>query len=93
MDIYKIIQKPLLTEKSTRLREQNKYVFVVDRQSNKIEIKKAVETMFRVNVVKVNTANMPGKTKRLGLHMGKRSDWKKAYVWLKKGEKIEALEV
>ncbi len=89
-----IIKKPLVTEKGTRLKEQgNFYVFAVAEKANKIEIKAAVEKLFNVKVVSVNTAIMHGKTRRLGRRIGVKSDWKKAYVLLEKGQKITALEV
>jgi large subunit ribosomal protein L23 len=70
----------------------NQIVIKVDPQANKIEIKKAVEQMFNVKVDKVRTANMYGKTKRVGKYMGKRNDWKKAIVSLAEGHKIDFLE-
>ena len=89
-----IIKKPLVTEKGTRLKEQgNFYVFAVAEKANKIEIKAAVEKLFNVKVISVNTAIMHGKTRRLGRRIGVKSDWKKAYVLLEKGQKITALEV
>ncbi len=89
-----IIKKPLVTEKGTRLKEQgNFYVFAVAEGANKIEIKAAVEKLFNVKVISVNTAIMHGKTRRLGRRIGVKSDWKKAYVLLEKGQKITALEV
>ncbi len=89
-----IIKKPLVTEKGTRLKEQgNFYVFAVAEEANKIEIKAAVEKLFNVKVISVNTAIMHGKTRRLGRRIGVKSDWKKAYVLLEKGQKITALEV
>ncbi|MEW6410403.1 MAG: 50S ribosomal protein L23 [Nitrospirota bacterium] len=90
---YDIISKPLLTEKSSKIKEaQNKIVFKVARDANKIEIKKAVEEVFNVKVLKVATMNFLGKTKRTRLRKGKRPDWKKAIVTLKPGEKIQVLE-
>lgn len=90
---YDIISKPLLTEKGSKMKEaQNKIVFKVARDANKIEIKKAVEEIFNVKVLKVATMNFLGKTKRTRLRKGKRSDWKKAIVTLKPGEKIQVFE-
>ena len=87
-DHYKTILKPILTEKSTRLKEENNLLcFLVARNANKIEIKKAVEALFRVKVDSVRTMNRRGKIKRVGRSEGKKADWKKAYVKLKKGEK------
>jgi large subunit ribosomal protein L23 len=82
--------QPLLTEKVTGLREHhNKIGFLVRRDANRIEIKRAVESALNVKVARVNTMNMMGKTKRLGKFSGKRPDWKKAIVTLKPGEKLE----
>lgn len=82
-----------LTEKGTKLRTQeNKYLFVVDRNSNKLEIKRAVEGLFKVKVRKVTTMNQRGKLKRMGRFEGKRSSWKKAIVQLMPGEAIEVFE-
>lgn len=82
-----------LTEKGTKLRTQeNKYLFLVERNSNKLEIKKAVEDLFKVKVKKVTTMNQHGKLKRMGRFEGKRSNWKKAIVQLVPGEAIEVFE-
>jgi len=87
-DQYKTIIKPILTEKSTKLKEEdNLLCFMVARDANKIEIRKAVESLFKVKVASVRTMNRRGKMKRVGRSVGKRADWKKAYVRLKKGEK------
>ena len=88
---HSIIKKMLLTEKGTRLTEkENKYLFRVDGTAPKIEIKQAVEKLFGVKVDKVNTMNRPGKNKRLRtMTYGKTSEWKRAVVTLKPGEKIE----
>lgn len=91
-DPRNIIKTALTTERSTNLRtEHNKYVFVVDGDANKIEIKKAVEELFKVKVLDVTTMTVHGKTKRLGRFEGKKSDWKKAVVRLHSGETIEQL--
>lgn len=86
--IYDIIKKPCLTEKGNTLQElQNKVVFEVDTRANKIEIKKAVETLFNVSVKKVATSNVQGKQKRVGAKStGKTSNWKKAYITLAEGK-------
>ncbi|MBI5026292.1 MAG: 50S ribosomal protein L23 [Nitrospirae bacterium] len=90
---YDILVKPLLTEKGNKLKEaDNKVLFKVARDANKMEIKKAVEETFKVKVDRVATINCMGKKKRLGKHEGKRPDWKKAIVTLKKGEKLDFLE-
>jgi large subunit ribosomal protein L23 len=83
----------MISEKgSLMLEKANSYVFEVDPGCNKLEIKKAVELIFNVNVVSVRTMNMAGKTKRLGVHLGRRSHWKKAIVKLKEGQTIELFE-
>ena len=90
---HDILLKPLLTEKLTSLREKgNKVGFVVRSDANRIEIKRAVETMLKVRVERVNVMNVRGKTKRLGKFTGRRSDWKKAIVTLKAGEKLDMFE-
>lgn len=92
MDPRDIIKKPIVTEKSTRLMEMNKYCFVVDRRANKIQIKEAIETIFNVRVLDVNTMQMLGKMKRMGRHEGRRPNWKKAIVTLEPGSRIEYFE-
>jgi len=88
-----IIVIPLITEKGSNLRmAENKYIFQVAKKANKPEIKKAVEELFKVKVEKVTTMIMHGKTKRVGRFEGKRPDWKKAIVELKKDQKIEFFE-
>jgi large subunit ribosomal protein L23 len=92
-DFSQILKRPLITEKGTRLREKdNKVIFAVPRDANKVEIKHAVEEMFNVHVEGVKTMIVKGKTKRWGLHPYSRSDWKKAIVTLKKGETIAFYE-
>ncbi len=87
---YRIIKKPLITEKSTRLQDsQNKYCFLVDKKANKVQIREAVERIFNVKVLSVNTMVRKGKMKRVGLNVGKGSDWKRAIVTLKQGHRIE----
>lgn len=94
MDIHQIIKKPLITEKGSRLKEKkNIYIFAVDINANKIEIKNAVEKLFGVKVKSVNTAVMHGKTRRLGRREGRKPDWKKAFITLHKDSKIQQLEV
>jgi len=88
-----IIVRPLVTEKISALQEtENKVAFVVNRDANKIEIKKAVEEKFDVKVKKVATVNMKGKFKRLGKFEGRRPHWKKAIVTLREGFKINFFE-
>lgn len=92
-DPYSIIIQPLITEKSTRLKDDyNKHAFKVHRDANKIEIKKAIESLFNVSVLKITTSNMKGKVKRLGIHQGKRPDWKKAIVTLAENDHIDFFE-
>ncbi|HSE82982.1 MAG TPA: 50S ribosomal protein L23 [Thermodesulfobacteriota bacterium] len=87
-----VIKRPVITEKSSNLREADWYVFSVDRKANKKEIKDAVENIFKVKVDKIRTLTLPGKNvKRFGRVMGKSSPLKKAYVKLKEG-KIEFFE-
>ncbi len=90
MNAHTIIKSPVVTEKSTDLTEKyNKYSFAVDGRANKIEMKKAIEVLFKVKVIKVNTVKMRGKQKRVRFRQGKTPDWKKAIVTLRKGDKIE----
>jgi len=88
-DAHSIIMSPLRTEKGTNLLVYNKYLFWVDRRANKIEIKDAVEELYKVTVEKVNTVTVKGKKRRVRYVQGKTSDWKKAVVTLKSGDKIE----
>ena len=90
---YDIIIRPIITEKSMEAIEEKKYVFEVAPSANKIEIRKALETIFGVKVQSVNTVKVQGKTKRMGVHVGKRSDMKKAYIQLTADSKaIELFE-
>lgn len=87
--VYDVIRRPLITEKSTQLKEtQRALCFEVQRDATKPEIKKAVEALFEVKVDSVRVINVRGKLKRQGRYAGRRADWKKAYVVLKKGEKM-----
>lgn len=91
--LYRILKRPLVTEKSNTAKEAyNKLFFEVDRKANKIEIKQAVEHIFKVNVLDVATFNMKGKKKRVGRHFTQRSDWKKAIVTIKPGQRVEFFE-
>jgi large subunit ribosomal protein L23 len=93
MNPHQIITRPLITEKSSRLKEsENKYTFEVHPEAAKPEIKKAVETLFKVKVLAVNTTTLPGKSKRFGQHEYKTASRKKAVVTLKAGERIEFFE-
>lgn len=87
-----IIKKPVITEKSMQLLEENKYTFIVDMRANKPEIRKAVEELFKVNVQRVNTMRVKGKPKRFRNSAGRTPDVKKAIVTLSEGEKIELFE-
>lgn len=80
MTAQEIIIRPLVTEKSNMAMAEGKYTFEVHKDASKTEIKKAVEQLFNVKVVAVNTVSMPGKMKRMGVHSGKTPDWKKAIV-------------
>jgi large subunit ribosomal protein L23 len=89
-DIYSVLKKPLLTEKSLDLRDEvNRYSFEVDSSANKADVKRAVEKLFKVKVQKVCTTTLPGKIKSMGRYQGRRPSCKKAIVTLKKGDKID----
>ena len=91
-DIFQVIKRPLLTEKSTRKKEEfNEVTFEVDRRANRSEVKTAVQTLFKVKVQRVNLMQMEGKKKRVGKKLGRTADWKKALVRLAPGEAIENL--
>jgi large subunit ribosomal protein L23 len=93
MNIYDVIKKPLITEKTTVEKdERNVISFVVNRAANKIEIKAAVKQLFNAEVASVNTVNVAGKSKRTAKGVGKRSNWKKAYVTLKEGSNVDFFE-
>jgi large subunit ribosomal protein L23 len=89
-DPYQIIKRPVVSERSTLLSErENKYVFEVASDANKIQIKRAIEEVFKVGVTKVRTMRMPGKKKRVRMQLGSTPVWKKAIVTLKQGDRIE----
>ena len=92
MEARDILVRPLITERTTQLMAEGKYVFVVAKAANKIEIAKAVSEIFKVKVAKVNTVNVLGKKKRMGRTQGKRPNYKKAIVKLAPGETIEFFE-
>lgn len=92
MEARDILIKPIITEKTTALMEERKYTFHVPLAATKVEIRQAVEQIFKVKVQAVNTMRYEGKMKRLGRTQGRRSDWKKAVVTLKPGETIELFE-
>lgn len=83
-----IVKYPIITDKATRLLENNQYTFMVDRYSDKISIKTAIEYLFNVKVIKINTCNLPRKQKRVGKYIGWKSQYKKAIVTLSKGDVI-----
>ena len=90
---YGIIRRPLVTEKTSIQKEQsNQITFEVDRKANRIEIKRAIERIFKVNVAHIRTMQVKGKKKQRGRIIGKRRDWKKAIVTLLPGERIEFFE-
>jgi large subunit ribosomal protein L23 len=91
---YDIIKAPIITEQSTKLIEsQNRYTFKVDRKANKVEIKKAIELIFNVKVLSVNTVNVLPKYKKMGKYEGFKPAYKKAVVKLAEGQKIDAFTV
>jgi large subunit ribosomal protein L23 len=97
MEITEVLRHGIITEKSVKLQEQNQYTFKVAREANKIDIRRAVETLFKVHVVKVNTMRMPGKPRlirRRGAapRPAKTREWKKAIVTIREGETIDALK-
>ena len=90
---YEIIKRPLITEKTNIQKEiANQVTFEVDRRANRIEIRQAVETAFKVKVANIQTIQVKGKVKRRGRSVGKRRDWKKAIVTLMPGERIDFFE-
>ena len=92
LDFYRsnveIIKYPIITDKATRLLENNQYSFVVDRYSDKLTIKSSIEYLFNVKVVKVNTCRLPRKQKRVGKYIGWKPQYKKAIVTLSEGDVI-----
>jgi large subunit ribosomal protein L23 len=92
MDTRYLIKKPLITEKTTKLMEENKYCFLVDPKANKTQIRQAIEQIFHVKVKDVNTMNVLGKIKRMGRYQGRRPSWKRAIVTLEAGSRIEFFE-
>ena len=93
MTSHDILKRPIITEQSMEGVAEKKYTFEVAKSANKIQIKNAVEEIFKVKVQKVSTINYMGKTKRMGVHVGKRADWKKAIVKLTADSKtIELFE-
>jgi large subunit ribosomal protein L23 len=90
---YEIIKRPVITEKTGNQKEtSNQVSFEVDRRANRVEVRRAVEEVFKIKVAKVRTLQVKGKTKRRGRILGKRKDWKKAIVTLMPGERIDFFE-
>jgi len=93
MNSYDIIKRPLITEKTNIQKENyNQVTFEVDRKANRVEIKRAIKNIFKVNVTTVRTMQVKGKTKQRGKIVGKRRNWKKAIVKLMPGERIDFFE-
>jgi large subunit ribosomal protein L23 len=94
MNFTEVLISPILSEKSVIMKDtENRYTFKVNPKANKSEIKKAVETLFKVKVTAVRTANQPGKLHKVGRYEGYRSDWKKAMVSVKAGQKIDMTDL
>lgn len=92
MNPYYIVKRPIITEESTiQTRSNNKFAFRVDPKANKSQIRDAVEAMFNVKVLAVNTMNYEGKLRVRGKHRGRRTSWKKAVVTLRQGDSIDLL--
>jgi len=92
MHPYEVLRRPVISEKATLLQEANKYAFEVAKETNKVQIKQAVELAFKVKVSKVNVITIPGKTKRMGRREVTSSPWKKAVITLGPGDKISFFE-
>ena len=92
MDARDVLIRPVISEKATDLLQDGKYTFMVPIKANKVQVRQAVEQIFKVKAVSVNTVRMQGKTKRMGKYVGKRSDYKKAIVTLAPGNQIEIFE-
>jgi large subunit ribosomal protein L23 len=87
-NVNSIIKYPIITDKATRLLENNQYTFIVNRKSDKITIKESIEYLFNVKVIKINTCNLPKKQKRIGKYIGYKPNYKKAIVTLSEGDTI-----
>ena len=92
MEIYEVLRRPVITEKSSLLQEGGRYVFEVASKANKVQIRQAVEKAFSVKVTTVNVMTVRGKRKRYGNRLTARPSWKKAVVTLKQGDRIEIFE-
>lgn len=90
MELYDVLRRPLITEKNTMLGAQNKYTFEVAVGANKPMVRRAVETLFKVDVTDVNIIHVPGKMRRVGRNRGMTRAWKKAVVTVRGGQRIEA---
>ncbi len=91
-DSRDILVRPVITERSMADSEMGKYTFVVDRRANKYQIRNAIEEIFGVRVLRVNTMRMLGKRRRMGMHVGRRPNWKKAIVQLAPGQELDFFE-
>lgn len=93
MHLYEVLRRPILTEKSQNQSDtMHRYTFEVDRSANKLQIKQAVQEIFKVTVLDVNILNMRGKSRRMGRFVGHTSDWKKAVVTIAEGQSIKFFE-
>ena len=93
MDLHRVIKKPLITEKGNLQKEMyNQICLEVDRNANKVEIRRAAEALFKTKVLEVKTQNIRGKTRRMGRNLGKKPDWKKAVVKLAPGQSVDFFE-
>jgi large subunit ribosomal protein L23 len=93
MDRHRVIKKPLITEKGNLQKEMhNQICLEVDRSANKVEIRRAVEALFKTKVLAVKTQNIRGKNRRMGRNLGKKPDWKKAVVKLAPGQSVDFFE-
>jgi len=92
MHLYEVLRRPLVTEKNSILQSQNKYAFEVALEANKPQIKQAVEKAFKVKVTSVNVTMVSGKMRRVGRQMVLTPSWKKAFVTIRSGDKIEIFE-
>jgi large subunit ribosomal protein L23 len=92
MSVYEIIRRPIITEKTTMLGDQHQYAFEVAWNANKVEVKRAVEQIFKVNVRAVNMLHVRAKSRRMGRSQGMTTPWKKAIVTLQAGQSIELFQ-
>jgi large subunit ribosomal protein L23 len=93
MELHRVIKKPVITEKGNLQKEMyNQICLEVDRHANKVEIRRAVEALFKTKVLGVKTQNIRGKTRRMGRNLGKKADWKKAVVKLAPGQSVDFFE-